>query len=390
MTELTHSFKEHVSQNRSYSLTVSSALSYFEKSLRNPNNYLRIVKGYLEYCIKEGYLVDEVSMGFYTAGKKSNLASPVRKFLKFAKAHGIVKVVPDPKKKEIPPAANELVLGFLDDAKNLNEESKATYAKALNSFFLFIEQQDLNFSGRSVALFVSQMKQQQLSPFTINIRLSAIKQLASWVIRQRHRLPVDFQSDQLEALRDVAYVQGPRLERFFHKDGLSETSREDLLQKVDDVKWRAILSLMAYCGLRTVEVTRLKVKDIDVAQKKIYVLGKGKELKVPVKLFAVCIDHLDTYLHRHVQLGPNDRLFPELKTSHIRYHTKKYLQLAALKTDKVSAHSLRHTSAQVLLKNGVAPIHVQRQLRHQEFATTQIYIKQQSERDFFTQMPDEA
>ena len=340
--------------------------------------------------MEEEYSIDEISFGLYTSGHRPSMVSPVRKFVRFALEHGITRVVKDPPKKEIPPAANELVLGFIEDSKNLNEESKITYTKALNSFFFFLQEQELNFSGRSLGLFVSQMKQQHLSAFTINIRLSAIKQLASWVISNRHGLSIELQTQQLDALRDISNVRGLRMDKFFHKDGLQEEGRSLLLQLVGDVKWKAIISLMAYCGLRTVEVTRLKVKDLDFSQNKIFVLGKGKHLKIPVKLFSACKGTVQDYLQEHPHLEKSDYLFPGLRTSHIRYHTKKYLQLAGLKTDKVSAHSLRHTTGQVLLKNGVQPIHVQRQLRHEAFASTQIYIKQQSERDFFAQMPDEG
>ncbi len=56
---------------------------------------------------------------------------------------------------------------------------------------------------------------------------------------------------------------------------------------------------------------------------------------------------------------------------------------AGLKTARISAYSLRHTTGQVLLKQGVDPIYVQRHLRHKNFATTQIYVQQQSEKEYF-------
>jgi integrase/recombinase XerD len=59
-----------------------------------------------------------------------------------------------------------------------------------------------------------------------------------------------------------------------------------------------------------------------------------------------------------------------------------------LKRTKLSAHSLRHTAGQILIQQGIPPIHVQRQLRHEQFETTQFYIKKQTERDYMEQMPD--
>ena len=83
-----------------------------------------------------------------------------------------------------------------------------------------------------------------------------------------------------------------------------------------------------------------------------------------------------------------EKLFPHLTTRMIRYHTQKYLEKAQLKTPRVSAHSLRHTTGQVLLKQGIDPIYVQRHLRHKNFATTQIYVQQQSEKEYFQHLRD--
>ena len=366
-------------------LTVSLALQYFAITLKKPNNYLRIVRRYLEYCIEHRSTIDPVSAALYTAGQRPSLISPVRKFVRFASEHQITRVVADPEESPVPPAANELILSYLSDA-NLREESKATYTKSLNAFFAFMDTERaggglVNFSHTTVRKYLERMKKEKISPFTVQVRLSAIKGLARWVVDHHDRLSVSLNREQLDALRGIDRIRSPRLEQQFHKDGLSAEGRSWLLDCVADSKWQAIITLMGWCGLRTVEVTRLQVKDVDFSLSRLYVHGKGKDDKVAVQLLEECAYFLSLYIKEyHISNGD---LFPSLNTGQIRYHTKKYLEKSGLKTARVSAHSLRHTTGQVLLKQGVDPIYVQRHLRHKSFATTQIYVQQQSEKEYF-------
>ena len=164
------------------------------------------------------------------------------------------------------------------------------------------------------------------------------------------------------------------------------------MDSVTDSKWQAIITLMGYCGLRTVEVTRLLVRDVDFKAGRLYVHGKGKNDKVAVQLLEECAYFVSLYIKEYQvadgtgstsQRRAGGYLFPGLTTRQIRYHTGKYLQKAGLKTSRITAHSLRHTTGQVLLKQGVDPIYV---LRHQSFATTQIYVQQQSEKEYFKKL----
>ena len=387
-------------------LTVSQALKYFALSLKKPNNYLRIVRRYLEYCIAHQSTIDPVSFSFYTAGQRPSLVSPVRKFVRFAAEHQITRVVADPQKSPVPPAANSLILAYLSEA-NLREESKVTYTKSLNAFFTYMESERagggwVNFSHITVRAYLDRMKAEQVSPFTIQVRLSAIKGLARWVVDHHDRLPgvdapAEMSRDQLDNLRGIDRIRSPKMELQFHRDGLSEEGRNWLLDCVTDSKWQAIITLMGYCGLRTVEVTRLLVRDVDFAANRLYVHGKGKDDKVAVQLLEECAYFVSLYIKEHQisdstgssrQRRVGTHLFPGLTTRQIRYHTSKYLQKAGLKTSRVTAHSLRHTTGQVLLKQGVDPIYVQRHLRHQSFATTQIYVQQQSEKEYFKHLRD--
>ena len=80
--------------------------------------------------------------------------------------------------------------------------SKATYTKSLNAFFSWVEdarQQGnelVGFDALSVEAFISESRRQGQSPFTINVRLSAIKALAGWVLAHPQKFPLPEENRQ--------------------------------------------------------------------------------------------------------------------------------------------------------------------------------------------------
>lgn len=367
--------------------TISELLNYFEKQLRQKNNYRYLVRKYLKFCLEENYLIDDISFAIHTAGKPASMVSPVRKFLRFAKAHGIRAVRPDPQQSKVPPAAHELILQFIAENTTLRgSESKAKYVQGLNAFFLFMQQEQASFTAPLTERFVQNLRAKDYSPFTTNLYISTVKQFARWVLLRYDQLPTQLSEVQLTAIRNVLLISGLKTDKTFYKDSLSKEERVQLLANIPERKWQAIVSLMAHCGLRTVEVTRLKGKDIDLERSRLFIIGKGKASRQAIKLFEACALYLRIYLLEHAV--PSERLlFQGLTTRQIRYHVDKYLKIAGLKRPGVSAHSLRHTAAQLLLSDGVDPVYVQRQLRHQQFETTQFYVRKQIEKDYFDQMP---
>lgn len=373
-------------------LTVSQLIAYFEASLPKPNNYPRIARSYVEYCLENKFGIDLISLNLYGAGKKGNLISPVRKFLKFYQLQQQPHIVADPPVTgKISPAANELILGYLNEAVHLRgDQSRENYTKALNAFFEYMESEvqagrPASFSVLTVGQYVNFLRTKNLSAFTVNFYLSIIKQLTNWVIKNRSRL--ELSSEQVENLHEIAGIRGLKIERGFYKESLSENERDELLATIEEVADRAIVALLGIQGLRTVEVCRLLAGDVDLERKQLWVLGKGKHTRKVIKLFDSCAESLRLYIAGK-NITQNTPLFPDLKTAQIRYRVDKYLKALGLKRPKVSAHSLRHTVGQLLIEQGVEPVHVQRHLRHEMFETTQFYIRKQTEKEYLKKMPD--
>ena len=227
------------------------------------------------------------------------------------------------------------------------------------------------------------LKEKKSSPYTVNTYLAAIKQYVEYCVINRENLNLPEEVSQ--QLRDVISIKGLKLGgtvKTYSKDSLSKAERDKLLTIINDPRDKAVIALMAYQGLRTIEVVRLEWKDIKKRENKWFlaVLGKGRNEKEYIPLLDACKEILHTY--RKQTFNINGQMFSFGDTSMVRKITNKWLKMAKLKREKVSAHSLRHTVAQLMIDQGVPKAMVQRFLRHKSEATTSIYTAKQEDKDF--------
>ena len=140
----------------------------------------------------------------------------------------------------------------------------------------------------------------------------------------------------------------------------------------------AILILLARLGLRSIEVARLELDDLDWRAGEIVVRGKARRqdrLPLPSDVG----EALAAYLSER---GPHDsrRVFLTLRapTRPVRADlVGDVVQRACRRAGvgHVGAHRLRHALASELLREGASLIDVSQVLRHRDLATTAIYAK---------------
>lgn len=359
---------------------INQTVKYFEQSLEKPHNYVRIAKQYLVFTMEFNFAIDKMSLNMFAEKKAAVYKTACNKFLKFAEKNEIHRVFDDstPNYK-----GNKLVLSFLANAQ-INQTSKETYARALHEFYSFMNEKSLPPNHDTVLAFVQKCKNNRLSPYTTNTYLSAIKQFVQYCILKREDLEIE--EKLVEEMRDVSTVRGLKVggstQKQYAKDSLTEQERTHLLKSITNSKDKAIIGLMAYQALRTIEVVRLNWKDIKVREGKNYlaVLGKGREEKELVPLFSECYKILIDYQMSITR--PEGSMFDFKETSSVRKITNKWLNIAGLKRENVSAHSLRHTVAQLMLDKGVPKPMVQRFLRHKSESMTSTYTAKQEDRAF--------
>jgi len=137
----------------------------------------------------------------------------------------------------------------------------------------------------------------------------------------------------------------------------------------------AIISLLAYSGLRVSELCNLRVEDVDLSERVVYVhSGKGDKDRI-----VVISEHAAEAIEAYLLTRDDDLeyLFSSRKSEKISRVqvfrlVKEYAIKAGIKK-KVTPHVLRHTLATTLLKRGVDIRYIQQFLGHSSVATTQIY-----------------
>jgi integrase/recombinase XerD len=173
--------------------------------------------------------------------------------------------------------------------------------------------------------------------------------------------------------RKFYFLQRPDQEKAL-PSVLSTQEVTAILKATDNLKHRAILTVIYSAGLRISELINLKIKDIDSARKQIRVeQGKGKKDRYTL-LSPKTLDLLRTYFKEYT---PKEYLFEGLEGgAYSARSVQAFFQEICKKVGikkKVSVHTLRHSFATHLLENGTDLRYIQALLGHESSKTTEIY-----------------
>lgn len=161
---------------------------------------------------------------------------------------------------------------------------------------------------------------------------------------------------------------------------LSASEAATLVGSLRTWRDRAIAGLMLWCGLRSMEVLGLDVKDVDIGGRWVTVTGKGaKQRRVPLDDDVASV--IDVYLLAERPASQSDRLFLVAKGP----NRGQPLTAAGLRTifryhrglSGVTGghpHALRHTFGTVLAEAGVDLSVMQALLGHAHVDTTARYV----------------
>ena len=158
------------------------------------------------------------------------------------------------------------------------------------------------------------------------------------------------------------------------------------IDKIDEIRDKAMLETMYSSGLRVSELITLEIKNVNLNRGVIQVFGKGaKERKVPLGDYAI------EYINRYIELVRNKNHNKNSKYLFLsrygqpitRQYFFKMIRKYALRAGidrPISPHILRHSFATHLLENNADLRAVQEMLGHTNIATTQIYTHVSSRR----------
>lgn len=271
----------------------------------------------------------------------------------------------------------DLFKSFIDYL-DASPKTVETYTRAIRQFFKYIYENGITQPTRDTVLAYREWLKETHKPTTVQNYIVAVRLFFKW-------------TEQENLYPNVAdHVKGAKLDKNHKKDYLTsrqvkkvlETAREDNIQGLRDY---AILALMFTGGLRTIEVSRANVEDLRTAgdNEVLYLQGKGHEEKTDyIKLMPEVEDAIRAYLKARGTAEPTEPLFTStsnnskgnrMSTRTISGIVKKALVNAGYDSDKLTAHSTRHTAVTLALMGGQKLEEVQQFARHKNLATTLIY-----------------
>ena len=155
----------------------------------------------------------------------------------------------------------------------------------------------------------------------------------------------------------------------------------------------AIYLLAVNAGLRTIEISRANVKDLQTkgGRAVLYVYGKGHteaDTKKPLapEVYNAIKDYLDNRSDRPTANSPlfvatgNRSGGNRIAATTISKMLKKTMQQAGYDSERLTAHSLRHTAGTAVMEMTGNLYTTQKYMRHASPATTEIYLHTDTEK----------
>ena len=269
------------------------------------------------------------------------------------------------------------------DAGELSPNTLAAYRRGMAKFWTWYKGQDAYTSvgPRAIRSWIASMRQDGRKPAGVNILYAGVRAFFRWAVAER----------------DLAYnptltTRGARHTSRRHKrDPLSDAEVLRVLAQPDastdaGKRARAMLFLMAYTGVRTIEVQRAKVGDLRTnGQLKLSVQGKGHTAADEV----VYLVHPDlvaaVYEWLAVHPRGNDLAAPlfcglgrnnngqALGTRWIRGIVKAAYRKAGIRDPRKTTHSLRHALVTNLIRHKVPATKIMTVTRHRSLDTLLAY-----------------
>lgn len=263
---------------------------------------------------------------------------------------------------------------YLDVAPKTME----TYMISLRQFYRWMSDKGIKQPVREDVMAFRDELLQNHKPSTVQGYLTAVKLFFEW-------------TEYMGIYPNISkHIKGVRLDREPKKDYLTPEQCQDVLDSIDrstltGLRDYAMMALMMADGLRTIEVERANIEDLTVKSGRtvLYVQGKGHT----ERSMSVNIDpRIDKIIREYLKArGVSDGKAPLFaSTSHNSYGqriaartigciVKKHLRGAGYDSERLTAHSLRHTAV-TLARIGGEPLQAVSQFaRHSSIAVTQIY-----------------
>ena len=293
---------------------------------------------------------------------------------------------------------NQLIYKFIDYT-DVKDTTLKNYTTDLKPFFSYLRDNNIKQPSRQdIKNYKKYLDTLNFATGTKQQYFRACKHLFKWLSSEGLYLNV---AENIKGFKvDTSKTK---------KESFNEQDIKTILNKIDKTTLEgkrdyALFLLIIIGGLRINEIHYIDIKDIQIIKNEyvVYIMGKGHTEKDDyIKLIPPVYQAIQDYLKCRGQYKKQEPLFTStsnralnkrITKQTISQIIKKRFRQAGYDSDKLTAHSLRHTSNTMLYKSGADLYTVQRHARHKDPRTTEIYIhqadreKDTSEQDIYNQI----
>ncbi len=268
---------------------------------------------------------------------------------------------------------------YLQLERGLSLNSIDSYIRDVNKLVNYInefiiDEKPSSIQKETIQLFIYEIAK-IISPKTQARIISGLRSFFDYLVFENYREdnPLDL-------------IESPKIGRTL-PDTLSDDEISLLIKTIDlshpqGERNRTIIETIYGCGLRVSELINLRLSDLFFDEGYIRVLGKGNKYRL-IPIHSVTIKYLNIYIN-----SIRNKITPFKEDSDIVFLNRRGKKLTrqmiftilkelALKADlqkKISPHTLRHSFATFLLKQGADLRAIQQLLGHESITTTEIYV----------------
>lgn len=271
-------------------------------------------------------------------------------------------------------AAYRDYVNFLDAAPRTVQ----TYTGNVRQFIKWLRRNGIQQPTRQDVIAYRDELRGRCKPTTVQSYITALRLFFKWTA-------------QAGLYPDIAdHIKGAKLDSAHKKDYLNAAQIKDVLDSIDTQTAKgkrdySIIALMVTGGLRDIEAARANIEDLKQlgGSTVLYLQGKGRDERTDyVKVVPAVEKPVREYLKTRPNAKSQHPLFTSLSNNSrgrrlsaksISSIVKGRLLAAGYNSDRLTAHSLRHSAVTLSLMGGLPLDEVQQFARHKNISTTQIY-----------------
>ena len=267
---------------------------------------------------------------------------------------------------------------YLHDFRKISHNTEVSYKRDLKKAAEYFEEQNVpditKATETNLNSYLLYLERDHMSPATVSRNIASLRSFYQYLLRV-HRIEDD----------PSVSLKSPKVEKkvpeILTVEEVQKLLDQPNIQTDKGIRDETMLLLLYSTGIRVSELVNLKVEDLNLEVGYLTCRENGKERTIP--LSAETEEKIRTYMEsartRLLKGRDSEYLFSNCSGSPMSrqgfWKILKSYSAAAGITKDITPHTLRHSFAAHMLKNGADIRNVQKMMGHADIATTQMYMR---------------